>query len=215
MRKISGTWLRKVMIVLGGLATIAVLVPVGAQAAGQFVTIVDGDDTQVDVTANGHLLVTNSDKAPLTVRAGDSFPVKGEIGTYPQPGQLHVQGRRLLGEGDRVGAFGSARHFSYADKVAITSITLSALSYYNDIGFYALAGTNCDTANFQGPRRAIYIFHTFRETDVHVTFPEPLLVSTPSPGTTTPWCVIVAPTGGELSADVLDVLTIGHVIPST
>ena len=203
--------LRRVAVVVGALAAVALLVPVGARAAGTFMTIVGSDDEPADVV-NGHLHVSNSDKMPLTVRASRAVPVSGDVGSHPDTASMHLQGRRQLGRNDKVGAFGPNRHFSYADKVAITSITVSAYRQFEHVAFYALAGSNCDNLDFHGPRRTVYLLSRVKEGTLHLAFPEPLMVSTPDPGSQRPWCLIINPTFGDGPIS-LDVLTIGHVVP--
>jgi hypothetical protein len=218
MSRIKPSAARQFLIVLAALSLGVLLVPVGAYAAGSFVTIVGPDDSAAEV-AGGHLFVTNSAKSPITVRAAQALsvkadsplPVAGDVGSHPDPGPFHVQGRRQIGRGDRVGVFGPGRHFSFADKVAITSITLSAFDQFDHVFFYAQAGSDCDHLNVSAPRTTIFLFNRVKEGTLHMAFPEPLLVSTPSPGTQSPWCVVVNPAFGPEGIS-LDVLTVGHVI---
>ncbi len=88
----------KSVLVLLGVAVAAVLVPVGVQAAGQLVTIVDDDTADAAQVEGGRLLVGDGGDA-LTVEGSvgqAGIPFRGKLSVHIPIGKKHAMSAKTL-----------------------------------------------------------------------------------------------------------------------
>jgi len=158
---------RQFVMVVGAVTWFAVLVPIGARATGQLVTVVDATtSTKAHVDADGKL------------RVGDGsgrITVDGTVGSYPAPADQSV-GALVNGPGEKpiAGPLPANR------KIAITSLTLvnrSAGAGNATVTAYAIApGGNC--FDWVG-QRILANFAVPAGNMAHLTYPHPLLAQKP------------------------------------
>jgi hypothetical protein len=198
---------RQVIAIAVAVAVSALLVPVGARAAGSFVTIQDeGTADTAIVDANGSLHVTNG-KVPIEV--------DGVVGSFPSepPTPIVVSTVLHFRRGDTpLPIF--PHPFAAGRTIHVSSLTISSIGHDVDATYpfsietdrAAHGGADCEYETYGFRVRDLISFRLVFNGALHLPFPQAVPLSVES----YEWCLVVRPLRSDAPSGELHVLFVGY-----